>query len=234
MQAVILAGGKGTRLRPLTYKIPKPMVPIGNTPFLEILIKMLKEKGFNDFIICTGYLREHIENHFRDGSSLGVRIRYSPDKTEPSDTGDAIRGIKNMVDDIFFVFNGDTYLDIDYRKAYEQFLSSNKTAMMIAYDNSYRKLADSNLHIDPSGLVLEYNKDSPREEFTHVDAGVQVYRKSVFRLFPEEDTISLEKHVFPEIIKRGEMLAFPIQTRFFDIGTPERLETFKKFWEERA
>jgi NDP-sugar pyrophosphorylase family protein len=227
MQAVILAGGEGVRLRPLTHKVPKPMAPVQGRPFLEILIDTLRSRGFDDFIICTGYLGEQIESHFGDGSRLGVRIRYSPEKNPP-DTGNAVRSVEGMVDEVFFVFNGDTYMDMDFRRVYEQFVLSRKIGMVVAYDNSNPFLADNNLRIE-GGAVLEYVKDNPHRKMTHVDAGTQVYRRGVFGFFPQKEAVSLERDVFTEVIRKGEMAGFPTSARYFDIGSPERLGVFREF-----
>jgi NDP-sugar pyrophosphorylase family protein len=227
MQAVILAGGEGVRLRPLTHDIPKPMAPVGGRPFLEILLETLRSRGFDDFIICTGYLGHHIESYFGDGSRLGVRIRYSPEKNPP-DTGNAVKSVEAMVDEVFFVFNGDTHIDMDFRRVYENFVLSGKIGMVVAYDNSSPFLAENNLRVE-DGNVREYVKDNPHRKMTHVDAGTQVYRRGVFKFFPNKESVSLERDVFTEVIRKGEMAGFPTSARYFDIGTPERLEIFKGF-----
>ena len=115
MKAVILAGGRGKRLRPITDYVPKPLVPIKNIPIIEWQLKYLKKFGIDEVIICTGYKQDMIENYL-DSKKIGIKIHYSIEKT-PLGTGGAIKKAAKMIKDkSFFVINGDTITDIDLKK----------------------------------------------------------------------------------------------------------------------
>ena len=124
MQAVILAGGKGTRLSPITDTIPKPMAMVNNRPFLEYMLLMLKRNSFKKILLCVGYLGEKIEAYFGDGNRLGIVIKYSYEK-ELLGTAGALKLAENILEEEFLVLYGDSYLDIDYR-AFIAFLRSAK------------------------------------------------------------------------------------------------------------
>src|SRR3954447_18395096 len=111
MQVVILAGGLGTRLWPLTGQIPKPMAPVGGVPYLEHQLRLLRTQGLHDVLILTAYLGNQIENYFKDGRRVGLHIRYSREP-EPLGTGGALRNAMHMLDDAFIVIYGDSYLPI--------------------------------------------------------------------------------------------------------------------------
>src|SRR5450755_506174 len=119
MQAVILAGGLGTRLWPVTQAVPKPMVPVAGRPYLEYQLRLLGEQSIRDIVLLTGYLGEQIEEYFGDGSRLGLSLRYSCEPA-PMGTGGALRDGSSLLDDVFLVIYGDSYLPIDYAAVYRQ------------------------------------------------------------------------------------------------------------------
>ena len=114
MQAVVLVGGEGTRLRPLTLETPKPMVPVMNMPFLERTLRRLKEAGIDDVILPAGYLPEAITSYFGDGSRLGMRLRYVIEET-PLGTAGALKNVEQYITGPFFVLNGDVLTSLDLR-----------------------------------------------------------------------------------------------------------------------
>ena len=114
MQAVVLVGGEGTRLRPLTLETPKPMVPVMNVPFLERTLVRLKEAGIDDVILPAGYLPEAITDYFGDGSRLGLKIRYVIEET-PLGTAGALKNVQQFITGPFFVLNGDILTSLDLR-----------------------------------------------------------------------------------------------------------------------
>ena len=116
LQAVILAGGLGTRLRPLTLKVPKPMVDINGKPFLEIKLKDMLKKGIRDYVFCIGYLGNMIEEYFGDGSRFGARIRYSYDGEKLLGPIGALKNAQNLLDEDFIVTYGDNYVDVNYHE----------------------------------------------------------------------------------------------------------------------
>src|SRR5271156_4843715 len=136
LPVVILAGGLATRLRPLTEKIPKALVEVAGRPFLEHQIELLKRNGLTDLVLCLGYLGEMIEQQYGDGSSLGVRMRYSFDGPQLLGTGGAIKRASTLLPDAFFVLYGDSYLPIDFQTVAAAFIESGQPALMTVYANA--------------------------------------------------------------------------------------------------
>ena len=134
MQAVILAGGRGSRLVPLTDDIPKPMILIEDKPFLEYMILMLKRNFLKKILLCVGYLGHRIEDYFKDGHRWGVQIRYSYEK-ELLGTGGALKLASDLIEEKFLLLYGDSYLDIDYNDFVIFFEKQNTTGSVVIYDN---------------------------------------------------------------------------------------------------
>lgn len=222
MQAVILAGGLGTRLLPLTEAIPKPMVRVGGVPYLEYQLRLLARQEIRDVLLLTGYLGEQIEQFFGDGSRLGLCLAYSREPS-PLGTGGALREARRQLEPAFLVIYGDSYLPIAYGEAFERLMSTGAQGLVVVYDNS---LADTsvknNIDLDAEGRVTRYEKDSP-DRLSYVEAGVLALRRSVVDLMPEKGAVSLEKEIFPKLIERRQLAALVTQQRFYDIGTPDRL-----------
>src|SRR3954470_12414744 len=112
MKAVILAGGEGTRLRPLTSNQPKPMMPIANAPMMEHIVKLLAKHGFDDIVVTVAFLANHIRNYFADGSDFGVRMRYATEES-PLGTAGSVRNAMEELDETFLVISGDVLTDVD-------------------------------------------------------------------------------------------------------------------------
>ncbi|MBE9529218.1 MAG: nucleotidyltransferase family protein [Proteobacteria bacterium] len=230
MQALILAGGLGTRLGAITKQIPKPMVPINGRPFLEIQMEYLRENGITDIVLSVGYLGDQIEEYFGDGSGMGLKIEYSFEDV-PVGTGGGVKLAADKLHEEFFLLYGDSYLPIDYREVEEAFKASGKTGLLVAYDN---RLGDTtvpcNLSVDSDMLVTEYRKDAKSEELHLVEAGVLAFKKSVLDLIPNTGPTSLEEEVFARLIADKEMACFTTRQRFYDIGLPERLEKLEELF----
>lgn len=226
MQAVILTGGLGTRLRPLTYSVPKGMVEIKGRPFLEYLILYLKRFGVGRILLCTGYLGEMIEEYFKDGLAFGVEIAYSREET-PLGTGGALKKAFPLLEEEFFLTNGDTLLPVDYRKMREVFKDFSGLVMIGAYPSEEKP----NLSIDGKGVVTGYSRKGEGVGFAYVDAGVSLFRRGIAEYFPGGEKFSLENEVYPKLIESAQIKAFPLAERFYDIGTPEGVERFEEFVE---
>lgn len=221
MQVVILAGGRGERLKPITLETPKPMVIIHGKPFLRHQIEFLKTFGLTEFLLLIGYLGSYIEEYFGDGSKLGLKIRYSYEK-ELLGTGGALKNAEDKLFSEFLLLNGDTYLPIDYGKLIGQFHLCNKLGMIVAYKNSDRKIP-SNMRIDGPDSVVGYNKNNSRG-MTHIDAGAAVFSRKVLGMIPKDAVYSLQEGLFPELIAQKELAAFPVEQRFYDMGSPDGLK----------
>ncbi len=225
MQVVILAGGLGTRLRPLTEKVPKPMVLIKGKPFLEYQLEMLKKHGFYDVVLCTGYLGEKIEEYFGNGENMGMHIKYSKEH-EPLGTGGALQNAKKLLENEFVLAYGDTFLPMDYKRLVADFNKSKKLAMTVAFNNN-PKIVLNNMEVSEVGEVLKYDKKNEGLA-NYVEAGVHVLKKDVLTHVPENSVFSLEEELLPILIEKKELHAHVTDKRFYDIGTFDRLKIFNQ------
>jgi len=225
MQAVILAGGLGTRLRPITDEIPKVMVPIKGRPFLEHQLNLLKRQGVSDIVLCIGYLGEKIRNYFGDGKKLGLRIKYSEEGDKLLGTAGAIKKAQDLLDDVFFVTYGDAYLILDYGAVMKHFKKSNKLGLMVVFKN-FDRFDRSNVVVE-DGLVKVYSKKKKFPGMVYIDFGVSAFKKKALELIPDGKAVDLEE-LNQELIRRKELLAFETSQRFYEIGSPEGLREFEK------
>ena len=191
MKAIILAGGYGKRLKPITDYVPKPLVPIKNIPIIEWQIKYLKKYGVNEVIICTGYKTKMIENYL-SMKKLGVKIKFSIEKS-PLGTGGAIKKAGKMINDkSFFVINGDTITNIDLKKL------------------SKKPYSIASIELRTKFGILETNEDKitkfkEKKEISNLwmNAGIYHLQKNVLKDLPTKGDI--EKTVFPIYAKKGKL-----------------------------
>ncbi|MFH0815623.1 MAG: nucleotidyltransferase family protein [Methanobacteriota archaeon] len=224
-QVVILAGGLGTRLKPITQVMPKPMVEVGGSPFLEVLVERLKRRGFDDFIMLVGHLGDQIIRHFADGSEFGVKIRYSVEK-ELLGTGGALKQAEPLLAERFMVVYGDSYLPLDYSEPMLAFESSGKAGLITVYSN-HPRIARNNVEVGGDGIVKLYEKSAETQAMNGVEAGVFFLERQTLNCL-EPGKFSLEQALFPKLIKRGELMGFMTSVRFWDIGTPDGLEAARR------
>lgn len=225
MQAVILAGGLGKRLWPLTQRLPKCLLPVGRRPFLEHQIELLRRNGIRDIVLCVGYLGDRILRHFGDGAAFGVRLAYGWELNGLLGTAGAIKNAEAILEREFFVIYGDSYLPLDYRAVMNAFRQSDKLAMMVVYRNCNR-YDRSNVAVG-DGLVLAYDKENPRPDMVYINYGVSLLRKRALRLIPEGVPFSQEEF-YQELIRRGELLAYETPQRFYEIGSRRGLAEFRE------
>ena len=229
MQIVILVGGRGTRLGPLTNDVPKPLIKINGIPFLEILIKYLKQQGFLKIILCVGYLSDKIENYFLDGRNLGVEIKYSKE-TEPLGTGGAILNSISLLEDEFIVINGDTFLELNYKKFIDFSQKSAKLCTIVGFSDSHLDNDFiNNLFINEKSEVKNYSKNKSFSNLNYVDVGIYFFKKESMTYFSDSYPISLECDIFPKLIQDKQMSGFLTESKFYDIGTIEKINKFKRF-----
>ena len=226
MQSIILAGGLGTRLRPLTHKTPKCMTLINNKPFLEYQLLLLKKQGINSILLCVAYLHEQIQNYFGDGKKWGLTLQYSVEE-QPLGTGGALKKAQVLLQDRFLLLYGDSYLPIAYKDIITAFTSSKKKGLMVVYDNHDTHDTKNNVRVE-QGEVKSYDKKEPRKDFNGVEAGVLVFKKEIIDLMPPQESFSLEEEIFPKLIQQNQMGAFMIRQKFYDIGTVRRLKDAEK------
>jgi NDP-sugar pyrophosphorylase family protein len=226
MQMVIFCGGRATRLGNLTRDTPKSLIKIEGKPFLEYQIEILKKQSIKDVILCVGYLSEKIIERIGDGKKFGVNIRYSYDDEKPLGPIGALKNAEPLLDDVFFIMYGDSYLFVDFKKVYSYFLKHDDLALMVAYKN-FDKYDASNLVIK-NGRISAYGKENKTKDMVYIDYGTSILRKKVLELIPK-DTYYPMVPFFSDLIKRKQLLAFEAKKRFYHIGTPEALEEFNDY-----
>ncbi|MCX5696521.1 MAG: sugar phosphate nucleotidyltransferase [Candidatus Omnitrophica bacterium] len=229
-QAVILVGGKGERLRPLTDNNPKPMVAACDKPFLEYLVLLLRSNGIRKFLFLAGYHGDKIKAYFNDGSNWGVKIDYSFEEKFMG-TGGALKLARDKLESKFFLLFGDSYLPINYIKMADEYTNNKKKVLLAVYDNKDDTGVPFNIAIDKSNkLISSYNKGKNNaQNLNFCDAGVLVVDKEVIGLIRDKTPVSFEETVYPELIAKDELSYYIAENRFYDIGNIERLKDFERF-----
>lgn len=229
MQAVIMAGGKGTRLASVTKNIPKPMVPLYGKPLLVHQIENLKANGITNIIIIVGYLGDVIKDYFTDGSSFGVNISYFTEE-EPLGTAGALRLIQNRLKDNFVLVFGDLYFNIDFHRFWNYHIAKNAAVTLFAHPNSHPQ--DSDILVTNDEMqVTEWSKKNTERIGNYpnlVNAGLYVVSKAALRLLPDQKKIDFEKDFILKLIPDRTVYAYHSSEYVKDIGTPERLAQVEK------
>lgn len=222
MQALILAGGEGTRLRPLTSTMPKPVVPLANQPFITFMLEWLRRHGVDDVILSCGFLAERVRSVLGDGQQYGVRIRYVEEPTALG-TGGALRYAGELLDERFLMLNGDVLADFDLTAELAQHERTGARATLALYpveDPSMYGL----VRTTADHAVTEFlEKPSPGEIDTNlINAGAYVLERSILDQMPPSGTnLSIERELFPRLVGRG-LYGFVADGYWLDIGTPDR------------
>ena len=225
MKTVILSGGIGYRLRPLTNNLPKTMVPIAGKPLLQYHIELSKEHGIKDIIMCLGYLPEKIQEYFGDGSNLGVRIRYSTEK-EPLGTGGPLALAKDFIDEDFFLLNGDIMCNMNIRKLEEFHRKNNALVSIVVHESSHPEdsdLLDIDLKNKVKRLWIKPHKEFPLP--TNIsNAGAYFCSKEILD-YIELEKCSFEREIIPRLVEeRKPIFGYKTNEYLIDIGTYERLQ----------
>lgn len=230
MQAVIMAGGKGTRLASVTKNIPKPMVSINGKPLLEYQIENLKENGVQDIILIIGHLGDVIRNHFGDGSEYGIHIRYYVEET-PFGTAGALAKIKEQLEKTFFLVFGDLFININYDRFLKFHQKKGALVTLFAHPNSHPYdsdiiIADENQRV----TGWSYKKEVRTTDYNNlVNAGLYVMEKTAVneiakvQAAKDEEKVDLEKEIIIPLISKYPIFAYHSTEYVKDIGTPDRL-----------
>lgn len=225
MKAVIMAGGKGTRLATIKSDIPKPMFPILGRPILEYQIESLKRSGIDDITLIVGYLKEAVKNYFEDGRKFGVRISYIEEQY-PLGTAGALYYLKEDPDDFLLIF-GDLILDIDFKRFLDFHKMHGAGITLFGHPNSHPYDSDI-IETDKDGRVTGImRKNEKRTDYYHnfVNAGVYCIGPKVLKSIERPEKTDLEKSLITGCIKQGNVFAYKSTEYVKDMGTPERLES---------
>jgi len=221
MQALILVGGEGTRLRPLTSTVPKPVMPLVDRPFISYMIEWLRGHGVDDMVMSCGFLAAGVRNVLGDGSGLGVKLRYV-EEPRPLGTGGALKFAESLLDERFFMLNGDVLTDFDLSgqlAQHEETHARCTLALMGVEDPSAYGLVRLNDDRSVKGFL---EKPSPDQIDTDlISAGAYVLERDVLELIPPDTNASIERDVFPELVGDG-LYGFAGDGYWLDIGTPDR------------
>jgi mannose-1-phosphate guanylyltransferase len=218
---VILVGGQGTRLRPLTSKVPKPVVQLVDRPFISFMLEWLRAHDVDDVIMSCGFLADGVRKVLGDGSGLGIRLRFV-EEPEPRGTAGAVKLAEPMLDERFLMLNGDVLTDIDLtaQTAQHEATGARATLALVA-------VADPSAY----GLVV-LNDDRGVREFIEkpsaeklpsnlISAGAYVLEREILQMVPPDTNVSIEREVWPRLVGNG-LYGFASESYWLDIGTPER------------
>jgi len=225
MKAVILAGGKGTRLGDLSKDIPKPMVTVGTKPILEHQIELLVRFGFTEVFIIVNHLKDSIIEHFQDGSKFGIKISYYQESS-PLGTVGGLKEIENNLTDDFLVLYGDVMMDMDLERLIKFHQAKNSEATLVLHPNDHPHDSDLVEMDKNSKIIAFYSKPHNPNIYYHnmVNAGAYVFSPKIFKHLQPGVKADFGKDIFPNIVSKLELFGYNTSEYLKDMGTPERLK----------
>ncbi len=221
MQAIILAGGEGTRLRPLTSTVPKPVVPLVDRPFIAYMLEWLARHGVDDVVMSCGFLATAVRNVLGDGSQYGLRLRFV-EEPDPRGTAGALKYAEDLLDERFLMLNGDVLTDIDLTAQIAQHEATGAVgtlALVSVADPSTYGLV--RLHEDNAVRGFVEKPAADQIDTNRISAGAYVLERSVLDLIPADRNVSIERDVWPRLVDHG-LYGCPAEAYWLDVGTPER------------
>ncbi|MEH1928247.1 NDP-sugar synthase [Nostoc sp.] len=234
MKAMILAAGKGTRVRPITYTIPKPMIPILQKPVMEFLLELLRRHGFDQIMVNVSHLAEEIENYFRDGQRFGVQIAYSFEgkidddgKLEGEAIGSAggmrrIQDFSPFFDDTFVVLCGDALIDLDLTAAVKWHKAKGAIATIITKPVPKEEVSSYGVVVtDEDGRVKAFQEKPSTEEAlsTNINTGIYIFEPEIFNYIPSAVEYDIGSQLFPKLVEiKAPFYAIPMEFEWVDIG----------------
>ncbi len=218
MQALILAGGAGTRLRPVLEQLNKPMAPVAGRPFLEYLLLQLKKHEIDEVTLCVGYKANLIQSYFGTGDRWGMQVSYSYE-TDFLGTAGALKLAEDLIhEEVFFVMNGDSLFDIELRKLmhYHRNMKATATLALAHVDDTQRYGV---VGMNESGRIVSFIEKREGKTVGLINSGVYVFAREVLNFIPGGQPVSLEQDILPGLIGR-DLYGLPLKGYFVDIGVP--------------
>ncbi len=227
MKAIILAGGLGTRLKPFTEIIPKPLLPVGESSVLEIQILSLKQHGITDIIIATNYMADYVEAFLGDGSKLGVQLQFSKE-TEPLGTCGPVSLLRDKLDEPFFLMNGDILTTLDFSKA-----------------AAFAKESDANLTVITKQIVQPFQFGKILSEGDYITgveekpdltleilAGIYIFKPALFEIIPADSYYGMDTLIKDMLARDWKIAKYPIREYWLDIGQVNDYEVAQQAYRE--
>jgi len=230
MKAVILAGGLGTRLRPLTNKKPKPMLPLGKKPLLEHLIKWIRKNGVKDIVLCVSYLHETIEKYFEDGSKFGVKIEYAISGKPLGDAGQ-LKTAQKFIDDTFVCVYGDTLFNFNLRKMITAHKKKKSFATMSLSEHK-TSIRYGVIDTKGNGKVLSWNEKP--EIKSKINMGCYVMEPGMLNFIPKGKKYGMNYAIKKAMSKRKTVNSILVKNGFIDVGDKETYDKLNMEYRKRG
>lgn len=227
MKAVILAGGLGTRLKPFTEAIPKPLLPIGEKSVMEIQIERLRDHGFDEIYLATNYKSQYIENYFGDGSRYGIKLEISKE-TKRLGTAGPLLLLKDVLNEPFLVMNGDILTLVDFKKMYE-FAIKQESLLTVSVKKEITPFAFGN--IDFEGDFVTNIQEKPDIEM-FILAGIYIMKPEIFKYFPKDEYFGMDRLMLDMLDKKSPISKHLITEYWLDIGRVADYEKAQEIYEE--
>ena len=227
MKAVILAGGLGTRLRPFTEAIPKPLLPVGEKSVMEIQIERLQSYGFDEIYLATNYKSQYIENYFGDGSRYGVKLTISKE-TKRLGTAGPLLLLKDELTEPFLVMNGDILTLVDFKKMYD-FAMKQNSLLTVSVKKEITPFAFGN--IDFEGDLVTHIQEKPDIEM-FILAGIYIMKPEIFNFFPQDEYFGMDTLMLDMLAKKEPITKHLITEYWLDIGRVADYEKAQEIYEE--
>ena len=230
MKAVILAGGLGTRLRPLTYKKPKPMLPLGGKPMLEHLIKWIKKNNVKEIVLCTSYLHKTIENYFENGKKFGVSIEYALSK-KPLATAGQLKTAEKLVDDTFVCVYGDSIFDFNLKGMITEHKKKKSFITMSLYEYK-TNLKYGVIETNKTGKVSAWHEKP--EIRAKINMGCYVMEPEVLSFIPKRKEYGMDDVIKRALARRKKIGSITTKKGFIDVGNMESYEKANKEFRKKS
>lgn len=228
MKVVILAGGLGTRLKPFTDVIPKPLLPLGEKSLMEVQIEQLKNNGFNEIFVALNYKADYIKSYFGDGSKYGVNVSYSLEK-KPLGTCGPVKLLENVLTEPFLLMNGDILTKANFREIYN---------WSVKYDDSLLTLVTKNIitpfrfgNIISDGVYVKGVDEKPDLKF-EILSGIYIVKPGVFKLIPDDEYFGIDQLIKKMLELNMPVTKYLLKEYWIDIGMVEDYEKAREFYDE--
>ena len=231
LTVAILAGGRATRLGPMTETVPKSLLELNGEPFAVHQLRLLHAKGIRRVVLCVGHLGVLVQRVIGNGAALGLQVDYSFDGPALLGTAGAIKNALPMLGDSFFVMYGDSYLPCDYGDIARTFESAGVLGLMTVFHNE-GKWDTSNVEFD-AGTIVAYSKTDRTPRMRYIDYGLGVFRAEAFQGLPAGKPCDLSE-IYADLLRRKQLAAFEAEERFYEIGSPAGLRETSEFLASRG